>query len=277
MDSSILVLPIVLLLTPLFLRLASRQDAHTKNVLRFLLLAFILLPLVLGFLNWETFTSKESFLTGYQAAKLFPLSLLGVFFLLCAALALILATNKERLFTYVSVGTFTATLIVFYALIYVSRGLEQPFASFASVSTVFSILVANVVGLLLVNRKDLTATYIFWPSPKGKARHPSKKNMLKSVALALVALSFGIIVWILIRSYPLFAQVSSSQAIAQVRALPQVQEFLKTVADGHIEVDHYDKEQAVWLVQVFEIVDEHRATFNWYTVNPHTGAVNSEF
>ena len=277
MDSSILVLPIVLLLTPLFLRLASRQDVGTKNTLRFLLLVFMLLPLVLGFLNWETFTSKESFLTGYQTAKLFPLSLLGVFFLLCAALALILATNKEKLFTYVSVGTFTATLIVFYALIYVSRGLDQPFASFASVSTVFSILIANVVGLLLVNRKDLTASYAFWPSPKGKARHPSKKNVLKSVALALVALSFGIIVWILIRSYPLFANISESKAIAHVRALPEVEQFMKTAGNPHVEVDHYDTEQGVWLVQVFEIVDEHQATFNWYTVNPHTGAVKSEF
>src|SRR3989344_1171093 len=277
MDSSILVLPIVLLLTPLFLKLASKQDALTKNALRFLLLTFVILPLVLGFLNWETFTSKESFLKGYQTAKLFPLSLLGIFFLLCAALTLILATNKEKLFTYVSVGTFTATLIVFYALIYVSRGLDQPFASFASVSTVFSILIANVVGLLLVNRKDLTASYAFWPSPKGKARHPSKKNVLKSVALALVALSFGIIVWILIRSYPLFANVSESKAIAYVRALPEVEQFMKTAGNPRVEVDHYDTEQGVWLVQVFEIVAEHQATFNWYTVNPHTGAVKSEF
>jgi nitrate reductase NapE component len=277
MDSTILVLPIVLLLTPLFLKLASRQDALTKNALRFMLLAFVILPLVLGFLNWETFTSKESFLTGYQTAKLFPLSLLGVFFLLCAALALILATNKERLFSYVSVGTFTATLIVFYALIYVSRDLAQPFASLASIGTVFSILFANIIGLLLINRKDLTASYVFWPSPKSKARHPSKKNIYKSVALALVALSFGMIVWIFIRSYPLFANVSASQAVAHVRALPEVEQFMKTVGNPHVEVDHYDKEQGVWLVQVFEIVDEHQATFNWYTVNPHTGVVKSEF
>mgnify|MGYP001592573133 CR=1 FL=1 len=277
MSSSILVLPIVILLTPLFLKLASRQDALTKNVMRLMLITFVFLPLIFGFFNWETFTNTQSSLTGYQTATVFPFSLLGIFFLLCAALVLVLVTNRKKLFTYVSVGTFVATLMIFYALIDVSRDLDQPFASFASVGTVFSMLVANVIGLILINRKDLTTSYVFWPPPMKKAYHASSKSMLKSIALALVALSFGMIVWILIRSYPLFANVSSSQAIARVRALPQVQQFLKTTLDPHVQIDHFDQKQGVWLVQVFEIVDEHRATFNWYTVNPHTGAVTSEF
>lgn len=71
--------------------------------------------------------------------------------------------------------------------------------------------------------------------------------------------------------------LSEDQAVSKVKSLPEVQEFLKNVPTGRVELDHFDKMTNLYLVHVYEIKDNHTATFNWYEVNKTTGQTKKMF
>lgn len=77
------------------------------------------------------------------------------------------------------------------------------------------------------------------------------------------------------------AAISSSfgeaEALEKVKSLAEVQEFLKTVPKGIVEVDHEDQATDSYVVHVYEIKDGHTATLNWYNVNRKTGEIKKEF
>src|SRR3990167_1927271 len=60
-------------------------------------------------------------------------------------------------------------------------------------------------------------------------------------------------------------KISRGLAVENVKKLPEVQEFLKNVPNGKIEVDN--ESEGEYNVHVYEIKDRHTATFNWYTVS----------
>lgn len=70
-------------------------------------------------------------------------------------------------------------------------------------------------------------------------------------------------------------KISHKQAIENVKNLPEVQQFLKDVPNGRVEVDN--ELEGEINVHVYEIKDGHTATFNWYKVDKITGAVKEEF
>ncbi len=70
-------------------------------------------------------------------------------------------------------------------------------------------------------------------------------------------------------------KVTKEEVIAKVRALPEVKEYLTRVPKGLVSIN--GEEDATYMVQVYEVKDEHTATFNWYTVNKATGEVEKEF
>lgn len=65
------------------------------------------------------------------------------------------------------------------------------------------------------------------------------------------------------------------EAVAKVKALPEVIDYLKRVPGGLVLVN--GEEDNVYMVQVYEIKDGHTATFNWYQVDKTTGEVKKEF
>ena len=69
--------------------------------------------------------------------------------------------------------------------------------------------------------------------------------------------------------------LSKKDAIAKVRILPEVSDYLKRVPSGQISVN--GEEDNGYMVQVFEVKDGHTATFNWYTVDKTTGEIKNEF
>lgn len=69
--------------------------------------------------------------------------------------------------------------------------------------------------------------------------------------------------------------VTKKQAIENVENLPEVEEYLKNVPNGKVEVDN--ELEGEYNVHVYEIKDGHTATFNWYTVNIKSGEVKKEF
>ena len=60
-----------------------------------------------------------------------------------------------------------------------------------------------------------------------------------------------------------------------VKKLPEVQEYLKNVPNGKVEVDN--EMEGEYNVHVYEVKNGHTATFNWYRVSIKSGEVKSEF
>jgi hypothetical protein len=64
---------------------------------------------------------------------------------------------------------------------------------------------------------------------------------------------------------------SKAEAVIIVKNLPEVQDYLARVPNGIVEYDSEDKEAGVWVIHVYEIVENgdegHTATFDWYNVN----------
>ena len=70
-------------------------------------------------------------------------------------------------------------------------------------------------------------------------------------------------------------KISRKQAVENVRNLPEVQEFLKNVPNGRVAVDN--ELEGEYNVHVYEVKNDHTATFNWYRVSINSGEVKPEF
>jgi len=70
-------------------------------------------------------------------------------------------------------------------------------------------------------------------------------------------------------------KISRQLAIENVKKLPEVQDYLKRVPNGKVDVDN--ELEGEYNIHVYEIKDGHTATFNWYRVSIKSGEVRSEF
>lgn len=71
------------------------------------------------------------------------------------------------------------------------------------------------------------------------------------------------------------SKITTEQARMVVQNLPEVQNYLKEVPNGKVEVDN--EQEGEYNVQVFEVKNGHTATFNWYTVDIKTGRPVAQF
>jgi len=69
--------------------------------------------------------------------------------------------------------------------------------------------------------------------------------------------------------------ITVDQAVMSVKNLPEVQDYLKRVPNGKVEIDN--EEEGQYNVHVYEVLNGHTATFNWYQVNMNDGTVKGEF
>lgn len=69
--------------------------------------------------------------------------------------------------------------------------------------------------------------------------------------------------------------ISEDEAIATVKELPEIVDYLKRVPKGLVAVN--GEETDSYMVQVYENRSGHTATFNWYNVNKTTGDVQRQF
>lgn len=69
--------------------------------------------------------------------------------------------------------------------------------------------------------------------------------------------------------------VTAKQAAENVKKLPEVQDYLKRVPNGRVEVDN--ELEGEYNVHVYEIKGGHTATFNWYRVSIKSGEIRPEF
>lgn len=70
-------------------------------------------------------------------------------------------------------------------------------------------------------------------------------------------------------------KLNKEEAVAKIKSLPEVKEYLKRVPNGSVLVSSDENNE--FMIQVFEIKNGHTATFNWYYVNKITGEIRKEF
>lgn len=152
------ILIFVLLLSPFVLLTASKQDKKSKTRLKLIFLVILTLQLVLGFLNWENFTTGRN---GFELALSYPQSWLGLFFIISILQIMFLFTNKS-LYTPAIILNFANTILIFVGLIRLGNILGYQAVSLFSILAVFLVLIGNVVGLAFINKeKNLFKKYPF--------------------------------------------------------------------------------------------------------------------
>lgn len=106
------------------------------------------------------------------------------------------------------------------------------------------------------------------------ARNKPGKFQMKWIILLLVALIF-LVGFVLLKNSAKNQTISKREAIAKVKALPQVTDYLKRVPNGLVLVN--SEEDNAYMVQVYELKNGHTATFNWYKVDKTTGEAKKAF
>lgn len=153
-----LILAAVLLISPFVLHLAASQNKKTKQNLKILFLGLLSLQILSGFLNWENFAVSGR--SGFELAQLYPGSLLGLFFIV-SLLQMIFLILNQSLNTAVVVLNFINSVLIFAGMIRVSNILGYQAVSFTSITTVFLVLIGNVVALAFINKdKNIFKKYI---------------------------------------------------------------------------------------------------------------------
>lgn len=71
------------------------------------------------------------------------------------------------------------------------------------------------------------------------------------------------------------SKITTEQARMVVQNLPEVQDYLKEVPNGKVEVDN--EGEGEYNVHVYEVKNGHTATFNWYRVSIKSGEVSPQF
>lgn len=103
----------------------------------------------------------------------------------------------------------------------------------------------------------------------------TKKKPQWRILISIVVVILFVFYSLFKNSLPQSQQLSKKEAIAKVKTLPQITDYLKKVPNGLVVVN--GEEDNAYLVQVYEFKDGHTATFNWYKVDKTTGEIEKEF
>lgn len=159
MNPYLLVIIAVCLISPFVLSIAANQNNKYKAQLKNIILLFLVLQLVLGMFNWENFNQEGR--SGYQLALGFPDSLLGLFFAVSLLQLSLLTFNRYQLSLYATILNFLNTFLIFISMIRLGNLLGFQAVSFASIATVFLVLIGNVIALAFINRdKNILKKYL---------------------------------------------------------------------------------------------------------------------
>ena len=157
----LIILAAVLIISPFFLKLASKQDTKAKNRLRSFFLLILSAQILLGFFNWENFTTGRN---GFNLSLTYPDSFLGLFFGI-SIFQIILLVLIRSFNTLVVVLNFINTVLVFFGMIRISSFLGFQAISFASIGAVFLVLFGNIIALAFINKdKNLLKKYPYFRS-----------------------------------------------------------------------------------------------------------------
>ncbi|MDP3973762.1 MAG: hypothetical protein Q8P92_02930 [Candidatus Daviesbacteria bacterium] len=155
----VIILAAVLVISPFVLRIASSQKKETKQQLKFIFLFILSAQILLGFLNWEKFSSGMS---GLELSFAYPTSFLGLFFIISTLQILLLLFSKS-FNTLVVILNFINSVLIFFGMIRLSNILGFQAVSLSSIAAVFLVLLGNIIALAYINKdKNLLAKYPYF-------------------------------------------------------------------------------------------------------------------
>lgn len=73
--------------------------------------------------------------------------------------------------------------------------------------------------------------------------------------------------------FELMPLISKEEAENIIRSLPEVQEYFAQIPTTILDMEGYDAEKNQWNVHIYNIVEDHTATFDWYYVDGNSGKV----
>ncbi|MCL4365891.1 hypothetical protein M1437_01560 [Patescibacteria group bacterium] len=272
MEYAIIILA-VLIISPFVISVASKQDKKSKSKLKSYFIGILTFQLLMGFLGWENFSFSGK--NGIELALAYPSSLLAVYFLVISIQIIFMVIQKFP--SLVIILNFINTVILFAGLIRISNAAGFQLVSLANIASVFAVLIGNVIGLIWINKdKNLLKKYA----------HQKGFSFIPLLVVAGIIVLSGILLFPKISPLVMekvgqqleqvaSTKISSKLAVENVKKLPEVQEYLKNVPNGKVEVDN--EIEGEYNVHVYEVKDGHTATFNWYRVSIKSGEVRSEF
>lgn len=149
--------PIILLLvfsiSPFVLILASKQDSKTKRGLKIGFFVLLLLEVISGFLNWESFSTTGR--SGFALSLAYPTSFLGLFFAIALIQMVLLFVPKRNYQLGAVTLNFINTVVFFVGVILASGVVGKQIISFWNIGAIFAVLVGNVVGLVWINKDNI--------------------------------------------------------------------------------------------------------------------------
>ena len=149
-----IILLVVLIISPIVFKLANKQDNKTKRNLKIGFLLLLVLELISGFFDWETFSGTGR--GGFSLALTYPTSFLGLFFVIILAQIPLLFVSNRITNNVVVALNFVNTVVFFLGLILVSRIIGNQVVSLWSIGAIFAVLIGNVVGLVWLNKDKIS-------------------------------------------------------------------------------------------------------------------------
>ena len=147
---TLLILPVIVLISPIILSLAARQEKKVKQKLRYIFQISLVIIAGLAFLNWETQSpgGRNAFALASDFKSIFLWLFLGITF----GQIIILHLKTYKFDVLATIGNVFATFIFFASAITISNALGQSLVSPAIITVAMTVLINNVIGLVLVNK-----------------------------------------------------------------------------------------------------------------------------
>lgn len=188
---TLLIIPVVILVAPIILTVASKQQKSAKQKLRIVFQVSLTIILALSFLNWETQSpgGRNAFMLATSFQNIFLWLFLASTFLQIA----LLSFKKYQFDLMATVAGLVSTFLFFAAAITISNTLGRSIVSPALITTAMIVIVNNVLGLALVNRdSNLLAKYPFsQEAVKYAQKHKIKQTKFQMLLTWLV---FGAVI-----------------------------------------------------------------------------------
>ena len=147
---TLLILPVIVLISPIILSLAARQEKKVKQKLRYIFQISLVIILGLAFLNWET--QNPGGRNAFALASDFKSIFLWLFLEITFGQIIILHLKTYKFDVLATIGNVFATFIFFASAITISNALGQSLVSPAIITVAMTVLINNVIGLVLVNK-----------------------------------------------------------------------------------------------------------------------------
>ena len=292
---ALLILPVTILISPIILSLASKQESKVKQKLRYVFQISLVIIIALAFFNWET--QGPGGRNAYLLASDFKSVFLWLFIAVTFVQLILLQFRKYKFDLATTIANLVATFLFFASAITISNTIGKSLVSPAIITTAMTVLINNVLGLTLINKDPNLITNFPWSK---EAVNYAKKHNIRQTKFQKIAtwVLFSAVIAFMATMLFLYFSKTKDEAASQAPQIPQatfvesiseegaigkvweleaVKSYFQEVPNAVIEVDSKDEETNTYLVHVYEIKDGHTATFNWYTVNKKNGEITAEF